>query len=136
MSDPTTDRIIAVVDDDPRVLESLENLLESAGHVARLFDCAAALLDSGSLQEIDCLISDVGLPGMGGLQLMQIVHRTRPRLPVILITGQPSAMPPQSLTAPPDPFDLFCKPFDGQELLASIARALRESSANTPPVRA
>src|SRR5262249_47994365 len=70
--------VVAVVDDDQRILESLENLLESAGHTVRLFASAPALLESGSLAEIDCLISDIDLPRINGFELMRLVHESRP----------------------------------------------------------
>ena len=57
---------IAVVDDDQRIPKSLEYLLESADHAVRLFASAAALLESGCLAEIDCLISDIDMPVMDG----------------------------------------------------------------------
>ena len=62
MADRPPGFIIGVVEDDQRILESLEMLLESASHVVRLFTSAMALLESSSLAEIDCLISDIGLP--------------------------------------------------------------------------
>src|SRR5262245_7374194 len=67
--------LIAVVDDDRTVLESLEMLLESAHYTARVFDSAAALLESGCLAEIDCLISDIAMPSMGGFELMNAAHQ-------------------------------------------------------------
>ena len=69
-------------------------LLESAGHTVRLFASAAALLESGSLAEIDCLLSDVNMPVMGGLELLRIVRTARPGLPVILVTGHPEMINP------------------------------------------
>lgn len=110
---------IAVVDDDHRILESLKNLLESADHTVRPFASAAALLDSGCLPEIDCLISDIGMPGMDGFDLLQAVQAARPELPVILITGQDDLlgqMPPVGLGQ----YRLFKKPFDSEELLTAI----------------
>ena len=88
--------IVAVVDDDQSLLESLESLLESAGFSVRPFTSATALLDSGALPGIDCLISDIGLPDMDGLELARVARASRPRLPVILITGQPDATSPTS----------------------------------------
>jgi FixJ family two-component response regulator len=127
MPDCSTEFIIAVVDDDRNTLESLENLLEAAGHAVRLFGHAAALLDSGSLQEIDCLISDVGMPGIDGLELMQLAHGARPELPVILITGRPAELLNRSSSADPSYYRLFQKPFNGQELLTTVNRALRDT---------
>lgn len=115
---------IAVVDDDQRILESLGNLLESADYAVRLFSSATALLESGCLGEIDCLVSDIGLPGVDGLELMRLAQAARPGLPTILITGQPGALnrlPACELSH----YRLFNKPFDGQELLTAIGEALR-----------
>jgi FixJ family two-component response regulator len=114
---------IAVVDDDQRVLESLECLLESADHGVRLFTSATALLESHCLEEIDCLISDIGMPVMNGVELSRVVHAERPELPIILITGQPEMLnyPPVCSTC----YRLFKKPFAGQQLLTAVSDALR-----------
>jgi len=116
--------LVAVVDDDQRILESLENLLESAGHSVRLFASASALLESGSLAEIDCLISDIDLPKIDGFELLRLVRAARPELTVILITGHP-----EMLNRPPPIGSgrcrMFKKPFDGQELLAAVGDAQR-----------
>jgi FixJ family two-component response regulator len=123
--------IIAVVDDDQRVLESLENLLESAGHAVRLFASAAALLGSGSLAEIDCLISDIDLPVMDGFELLRLVYAARPELPIILITGHPEMLK----RSPPigaGHYQLFKKPFNGEELLTAVIAALRDSHPRPP----
>jgi FixJ family two-component response regulator len=120
-----------VVDDDQRILESLEMLLESAGHTSRVFASAMELLKSGSLAEIGCLISDIGLPAMDGFELLRVVHAVRPELPVILITGHP-----EMLNRPPPVgaghYWLFKKPFDGQELLSAIANATQSADSRTP----
>lgn len=122
---------IAVVDDDQGILESLEGLLESADHAVRLFASAAALLESGYLAEIDCLISDIDMPATDGLELSRVVHAARPELPIILITGHPgmlSRLPPIG----PGYYRLFKKPFDGEELLRTISDALRDPKLRRP----
>ena len=123
--------IIGVVDDDQRVLESLETLLESADYGVRLFSSARSLLDSAYLPRIDCLISDIDMPVMDGFQLSRAVHAARPGLPVILITGH-SEMLNQSPRPEADHYRLFKKPFDGQELLAAVGEALRNPRQRRP----
>ena len=113
-----------MVDDDQRILESVESLLESADYDVRLFSSARALLESGGLPEIDCLISDVAMPVMDGFELARAVQAARPGLPVILVTGRSDLLS----RAPLDwsgRYLLFKKPFDGQELLTAVGDALR-----------
>jgi FixJ family two-component response regulator len=113
-------RTIAVVDDDTRLLESLENLFESAGHLVRTFASADALLAAG-LGDLDCLITDIGMPGMDGFQLRDAVGRARPDLPVFLVTGRHEigAYRPLDVAAASG---LFRKPIDGQLLLAAVEK--------------
>ena len=118
--------IVAVVDDDEGILRSLEYLLESADYAVRLFHSGTELLDGGCLKEIDCLISDIDMPGMDGFELLRLVHAARPRLPIILITGYPDTLkrlPPLGGSNP----RFFTKPFNGPELLAAVSDALRDS---------
>jgi FixJ family two-component response regulator len=118
-------RTVAVVDDDYRILESLESLLESAGHTVRLFSSGEAFLKADVLAEVDCLISDIGMTGIDGFGLLRITRLDRPNLPVILITGREELMNIQSSADPPH--NLFKKPFDGKKLLAAVSAALRET---------
>jgi FixJ family two-component response regulator len=122
-------RMIAVVDDDPRVLESLENLFESAGYGVRMFSSAQALMDAG-LSGIDCLITDIGMPAMDGFELHDAVKKARPDLPVFLITGRHEIGDQQRASAK-DINGFFRKPFDGPALLAAIGHALRAHGGNT-----
>lgn len=117
---PNPQSVIAIVDDDQRLLESLENLLESAGHVVRAFSSAQTLLESNTIPEIDCLITDIGMPGMDGFELQRLMSERRPDLPVILITARHEVI--ELLQAKHNWF--FRKPFDGQALLAAIGDAL------------
>ena len=79
--------VVAVVDDDPRVRESLESLIESAGLTAQVFALGEEFLQRGHLAETDCLITDVRMPGMDGLALQRRVRLARPELPIIFITA-------------------------------------------------
>jgi FixJ family two-component response regulator len=131
MTDHPPGYIIAVVDDDQRILQSLESLLESADYAVRSFASAAALLESDCLAEIDCLISDIDMPVMDGFELLRVAHAARPELPVILITGHPEMLN-RLLPIGPGHYRLFKKPFDGQELLTAVSDALRNPQLRTP----
>ena len=112
--------IVAVVDDDEGILRSLEYLLESADYAVRLFHSGTELLDGGCLKEIDCLISDIDMPGMDGFELLRLVHAARPGLPIILITGYPDTLkrlPPLGGSNP----RFFTKPFNGPSLILTTS---------------
>jgi FixJ family two-component response regulator len=115
--------VVAVVDDDQGILQSLEYLLESADYRVRLFASAAALLESGCLAQIDCLISDVDMPGVDGFELVRLVRAARPQLPIIVITGYPDRLTRLPALGESNP-RLFTKPFQGHELLAAVSEAL------------
>jgi len=112
--------VVAIVDDDQRLLDSLEDLLESAGHAVRAFSSARKLLESNAAHEIDCLITDIGMPGMDGFELQRLMKDKHPDLPVILITGRHELA--EQMQTKHGWF--FRKPFDGQALLAAIGDAL------------
>jgi FixJ family two-component response regulator len=123
MTDRSSGLIVAVIDDDQSILWSLECLLESADYAVRVFTSAAALLDSACLPEIDCLISDIDMPGMDGFELLRLVHGSRPGLPTILITGYPDTLK-RLPSVGGNPVRVFTKPFRGPELLAAVSDAI------------
>lgn len=112
--------VMAIVDDDPRLLESMQDLLESAGYGVRSFSSAQALLTDG-LSGIDLLITDIGMPGMDGFELRDLVQKVRPELPVFLITGR-HEIADQHRALGISGF--FRKPFDARALLTAVANAL------------
>jgi FixJ family two-component response regulator len=116
-------RVIAVVDDDPRVLESLGELFESSGYMVRTYPSAKALIDAG-LSNVDCLITDIGMPTIDGFELHGLVKSVRPDLPVFLMTGR-EVMGDQQRAVVRGASGFFRKPFDGPALLAAIDNALR-----------
>jgi FixJ family two-component response regulator len=124
MDEPTR-FMVAVVDDDHRTLESLADLLEAEGYGVRLYSSATMVWTRGGLSEIDCLISDIGMPDMNGVELRRLALSERPELPVILITGRPELRAQYSSMIEPGRY--FEKPFDGQQLLAAIRTALEGS---------
>ena len=114
--------VVAVVDDDHRTLESLADLLEAEGYEVRLYSSATMVWTRGGLAEIDCLISDIGMPEMNGFELRRLALSERPQLPVILITGRPELRAQYASIIERDRY--FEKPFDGQQLLTAIRTAL------------
>jgi FixJ family two-component response regulator len=118
----TTRFVVAVVDDDHRTLESLSDLLEAAGYDVRLYSSARMVRECGGLSDIDCLISDIGMPEMDGIELRRLALSDRPELPVMLITGRPDVLAQYSSIIERDRY--FEKPFDGHQLLAAIRTAL------------
>jgi len=115
--------VVAVVDDDPRVLESLQELLESAGYAARSFSSAGALL-AGGVSGLDLLITDIGMPGIDGFELRDHVKKARPDLPVFLITGRHEIADQERAQ---EIGGVFYKPFDGRSLLTAVGQALQNA---------
>jgi FixJ family two-component response regulator len=115
--------VVAIVDDDPIVLGSLEELLESAGYAVRSFSSAVLLLASG-VAGVDVLVTDIGIPGIDGFELRDLVKEVRPELPVFLITGRHEIADQERAR---DISGFFRKPFEGQVLLAAIGEALRDN---------
>jgi FixJ family two-component response regulator len=119
--------VVAVVDDDPRIRESLESLIESAGFTARAFSQAEDFLGGDFLMRTSCLITDVRMPRMGGLDLQRRVRLARPDLPIIFITGHHEDDVEQLAFAEGAAF-FIRKPFDPRELLRATRLALGEFS--------
>jgi FixJ family two-component response regulator len=116
-------RTIALVDDDPRVLESLGELFESRGYLVRAYPSARELIDAG-LSNVDCLITDIGMPAIDGFELHGLVKNVRPDLPVFFITGR-EEMGDEQRAVVRGVSGFFRKPFNGPALLAAIDDALR-----------
>jgi len=119
----TSAAMVAVIDDERPVLESLADLLESAGYAVCAFQSAREFLASNILPSITCLICDIRMPGMDGWELQSLVHARRPNLPVVLITGhdEPNDRFARIQQGRGGALLLFRKPFDAQQLLVAIS---------------
>ncbi len=124
--------VIAVVDDDSRVRESLASLIESAGFTARVFSLAKEFLQEDFVAGTSCLITDVRMPGMDGLDLQRCVRLERPELPVIFITAHHDDEVERCALAQGAAF-FIRKPFDAEELLRAVKTALSEASGDHGP---
>ena len=91
MNNEQAHRSVAIVDDDRSVLSALKDLLESAGLSALCFGSAEEFLESGGRGETACLVSDIRMPGMSGLELQARLRAEGSRLPVIFITAHGDA---------------------------------------------
>jgi FixJ family two-component response regulator len=116
--------VIAVVDDDESVRESLAGLAESVGYEAALFDSAEEFLESARHRtDVDCLILDVRLPGISGVELHKKLTADGRFVPTIFITAHADpvlAMEPSVLT-------VLYKPFQPEVLLESVRKAIKQS---------
>jgi FixJ family two-component response regulator len=119
---PQSTPVVAAVDDDRRVRESVQSVLESAGYEAVTFDSAEAFLDSGVLARTMCVLADVRLPGIDGIELQRRIRSGRPAMPVIFMTAHDDDDIRQRALRD-GAVAFMVKPFDGGELLEHIARA-------------
>jgi FixJ family two-component response regulator len=117
--------VVAAVDDDFRVRESIESLLSSAGFSPWIFASAEEFLESGTIRSAACLITDVRMPGMDGLELQRRVGLDRPGLPVIFVSAHnDDDIRRRAINQGAAAF--LYKPFDAADLLGAIERALRD----------
>ncbi|MGB8363686.1 MAG: response regulator FixJ [Rhizomicrobium sp.] len=114
---------IFVVDDDPDVRDSLATLLVSSGYAAETFESAAKFLAYGGSDLNGCVIADVRMPDMNGLELQEELARRSTSLSVIIVTGH-ADVPLAVRAMKAGAIDFLEKPFDHTTLLASIDRAL------------
>ena len=115
--------LVAIVDDDEALCLSLVDLMRSLGYHAEAFTSAETLLVSTNLLLFDCVVADVHMPGMGGLNLARELARQDGRTPVILIT----ALPDRHLEHEAISVGAKCllrKPFEAQALLNCVERHL------------
>jgi RNA polymerase sigma factor (sigma-70 family) len=118
------DMTVFVVDDDQAMRSSLQWLIESVGMKVETYDSAQSFLDAHYPGRAGCLLLDVRMPGMSGLELQQYLVRREIRLPVIIITGHGDvSMAVKAMKA--GAVDFIEKPFDDEELLKSIRSAMQ-----------
>lgn len=123
MASEESRRLIVIVDDDELVRESLSGLMKVAGFPALTFASAEEFLNSGKQEQTACLIADIRMPGMSGLDLQSRLNRDKLRIPIIFITAQgDEKMRMQALRA--GAVEFLAKPFDDDVLLDSVRAAL------------
>ncbi|RFU49063.1 response regulator transcription factor [Paraburkholderia sp. DHOC27] len=130
--DESKRRIVAVVDDDYRVLESLESLLASSGLTVVLFTSPEDFIREFESLNVDCLISDIDMPGLSGVELRRHVRQRQPRMPVIFITGR-YRVEDFAAELKDDHHLFFKKPFDVSQLLATVRGVLNQAGCDAAP---
>jgi two-component system, LuxR family, response regulator FixJ len=124
-----TDAIVHVIDDDEAVRHSIEFLLRTSGVTARTYDSASAFLNALPAIGSGCIITDVRMPGISGIDLLRRLGEMRIKMPVIVITGHgdvPLAVEAMKNGA----VDFLEKPFEDELLLGSVRSALNRSQEN------
>src|SRR6202163_2189357 len=116
-------KLIAIVDDDDLMRNALQGLLKAVGLPARAFASAEEFLTSGQQHQTACLIADIRMSGMSGLELQAKLNAENCKIPTIFITAHGDArMRMQALRA--GAVEFMAKPFDNQALLESVRAAL------------
>ena len=125
MSPRSENKFVAIVDDDDSMRDALQGLLKAVGFSSRAFESAEAFLGSGHQRETACLIADIRMPGMSGLELQARLKQEECTVPIIFITAYEDAeVRAQAMKG--GAVELLAKPFDHQ-LLLKILRGTLDS---------
>ena len=123
MATEETSKLVAIVDDDELIREALHGLMKEAGFSAQAFASAEEFLNSDALERTACLIADIRMPGMSGLQLQARLNEDHRRIPIIFITAQgDEKMRMQALRA--GAVEFLTKPLNDEVLLEHVRAAL------------
>ena len=123
MARESVPKMVAVVEDDESCRLAMQRLLKSAGFSVQSFSCAEEFLDSGRQQETGCLIADIRMPGMSGLDLQAKLNADHCAIPIIFVTAHgDEKMRLQAMRGGAVKF--LAKPFDGAFLLEGVRAAM------------
>ena len=120
-------KFVAIVDDDESIRAALQGFMKEAGLPAQSFASAEDFLTSGDLNQVGCLVADIRMPGMSGLELQARLNADRHRIPIVFITAHGDEnMKMQALRA--GAVEFLAKPFN-EEVLLDCVRAAMENRA-------
>jgi FixJ family two-component response regulator len=122
--------MIAIIDDDESIRDSTNALLRSAGHKVRTFASAELFLDSGALSETNCIVLDVRMPGMDGLELQRRLNVSHADIPIIVVTAHDDATS-RSTALDSGAIGFLSKPFQASTLVATVQTALTRRAQGT-----
>lgn len=122
---------VAIVDDHEAVRGAVSSLLRSCGYATIAFDSAESLLQVLAPGSFDCIVSDLQMPGMSGLELLEHLRRNGCRMPLIVLTAFPEpAVRERALQSGAAGF--LSKPFQADELMRCVARACAGAAPSLP----
>ena len=119
----TENPVISIVDDDESVREAIESLMKSVGYIAKVFSSAGEFLKSEYLNDTGCLILDLQMPGMSGLELQSRLAASRSRVPIIFISAHSDAEA-RARALEAGAIGFLQKPFSEDALLDAIKSSL------------
>jgi DNA-binding NtrC family response regulator len=128
-------QIVSIVDDDASVRAAIESLVRSLGFVAFGFESAEDFLGSPRVHDSACLISDVQMPGLSGLDLQDRLIAQGSRIPVIFVTAFPEQTIRRCAHADNDVIAVLGKPFGGETMSELLRQAVAATSSSRTPTR-
>ena len=131
MTQARPDATVFIVDDDPAVRDGLQALLDAKGFAVECFNSAEAFLAAIDPGRSGCVVADVRMPGMSGLDLQREVKRRALKLATVIITGH-GDVPLAVAALKAGAVDFLEKPFDADAILASVEEALRRAASARP----
>ena len=120
---PSAAPLVCIVDDDTSMADSTRYLVLSFGFRAEAFSSAQEYLSSSLVEETRCLILDIRMPGMDGLELQRYLSNANKRIPIVFVTARPNGDERRQAMAG-GAVDFLCKPFSEDALFAAIQAAL------------
>ena len=120
--------LVFIVDDEPSVREALRRLLSSAGFAVETYGSALEFLDRALPDAPSCLVLDVNLPGLSGLDLQKRMAEINLRIPIVFMTGR-GDIPTSVRAMKAGALDFLSKPFTDQEVLGAVEQALQHDRA-------
>src|SRR5271157_2626802 len=131
---PESDAVIAIVDDDPSAREGLSSLIRSAGLQVETFASAQEFLARPGAEAPSCLVLDLELPGLSGLDLQKRMAEVGLEIPIVFLTGHGN-IPASVQAMKAGAVEFLTKPFDEQDLLQAIQEAVERDRRNRPSLR-
>jgi len=123
-----TRHMVSIIDDDYSFRRATARLMRSLGHKVAAFCSAEEFLKSGRVEDTGCLISDVQMPGMNGIELQNHLRDQGYALPIIFVTAYPESRA-RSQALASGALGFFNKPFNEENLISCVAQALSQSRA-------